>query len=135
MTAFSNIFEIALLNHIFHPDVYFYPMTAMLVALWIGAPTDTGLGGAEVSGGGYGRLVTVPSGWTWAAYGSIANDVPFIFPVATAPWGTVGNPISHFALFNTGGYMLFHGPLTEPMVVEAGLAAMFAKWSLVVALD
>lgn len=140
MAAFSDTFENALLDHIFHPPLgqqvwYTYLRTAMVVALWIGDPTDTGSGGAEVSGGGYGRLTTVPDNWTMAVYGTIANSVSLVFLEATAPWGTVENPVSHFALFNTGGYMLFHGPLTESRVVEVGQVAVFPPPWLAIALD
>lgn len=135
MGALSNIFENALLNHIFHYDVYTYPRTAMVIALWIGSPTDTGEGGVEVSGGGYARLETVPGAWTTATGGVLANSIPFLFPAAITPWGTVGSPISHFALFSTVSVMLFHGALAETKVIEAGQVALFPPTSLLVYLE
>lgn len=131
MTAFSDIFETALLDHIFHYDVYTYPRTAMVVALWIGDPTDTGSGGAEVSAAGYTRLETTPSDWTAAVVGSLANGATLTFPVALADWGEV----THFALFNTYGDMLFHGPLTSPQTITTGQVAVFVPLGLVIALD
>lgn len=131
MGSFSNIFENALLNHIFHYDVYTYPRHPMVIALWIGDPTDTGSGGAEVSGGGYQRKETIPGNWTTATGGVLTNNTSFVFPVATAPWGTV----SHFALFNIVGDMLFHGPLGASKVVETGQVAIFPPASLLVYLE
>lgn len=131
MTAFSDVFEDALLNHIFHPDQYTYPRTNMIVALWIGNPTDTGLGGAEVSGGSYSRVITAPANWAWSVGGSVANLVRVAFLAATSNWGTV----THFALFNTLGDLMFHGPLKTPVAVKTGQITAFPPLKLVVALD
>ena len=130
MSAFSNIFEIALLDHIFHYDVYTFPRTAMVVALWIGSPTDTGSGGAEVSGGDYVRVLTTPSDWSAALLGSIDNSNMISFNEATASWGE----ITHFGLFNTTEDMLFYGLLTAPVTITTGQVAIFPPYQLAVTL-
>lgn len=59
----------------------------LYVALWTTAPDDEGVGGVEVTGGGYTRIAH--SAWTTATSGVKANNTEILFPVATVAWGTV----------------------------------------------
>jgi hypothetical protein len=96
----NTFLSIALLN------TSFVPPAVVWVALFTVTPGPAG-GGTEVVGGGYGRQTvtfSAPSG------GSTSSLADVIFPIATAPWGTV----VAFALFDasSGGNMLYFGNLS-----------------------
>jgi hypothetical protein len=55
------------------------------VALFTGDPT---LGGVELAGGGYARVVVNPGDWAAAVGGAKATVAPVQFPDATADWAS-----------------------------------------------
>lgn len=111
MAALSDALETALLNHLLRNISYTSPVTVYL-ALFTADPTDAGTG-AEVTGGSYARQAitfNAPSGGV--ATNSSQEDY-LNMPGAT---------VTHLGLFDaaTAGVLLFHGPLTESKVVNAG---------------
>jgi hypothetical protein len=103
----------------------FVPPSVIYVALFTVSPTPSG-GGTEVAGGGYGRQ-TVTFGA--ASLGSTVSTSAVVFPVATAPWGT----ITAFALFDasSGGNMLYFGNLSTSRSVLASDQVQFPAGQLV----
>jgi hypothetical protein len=57
------------------------------VALWTTVPDDDGVGGVEVSGGGYARKAH--SSWMAASNAIKKNNGDITFAEATGSWGTV----------------------------------------------
>jgi hypothetical protein len=83
-------------------------------SVWLGlctAQPSASIAGSEVAGGGYARRQMV-----FALASSppnvAANTATVEFPVATAPWGTIG----WFELWDatSGGNRLYWGPLVDP---------------------
>lgn len=112
MAAMSDYLEDALLNHVFRNTALTSP-TNVFLALWIGDPLDTGLGGAEVSGGAYARqqiTFGAPSG------GVIANSAQIDFADATSAWGT----IDYAQIFDlvTLGNALVHAQLVNAKTID-----------------
>lgn len=98
--------------------------TNLYFALFTTTPSDSG-GGTEVTGGSYTRA-TVANNLTnfpAAVGGSKSNAPELLFPVATAPWGTV----VAWAVFDavSGGNMLYWGPVTPNVAVVTGNQAKF----------
>lgn len=111
--AKSAYLEVNILNHVLRATPYAAP-AAVYLAAYTTAPTDAG-GGVEVAGGAYTRqLVTfaAPVG------NQVANDVDVLFPIATAPWGTV----VHFGIFDApaAGNFLYHTAFSAPRNIIAG---------------
>ncbi len=119
MANLSDFLESALLSHVFRTTAYTQP-TAIFVALFTAAPSDTG-GGAEVTGGAYARVSVARADAQWTvpgAAGLIDNVNAITFPTASASWGTV----THIGLFDaaTAGNLLMHGALTTSKTVGSG---------------
>lgn len=97
------------------------PKKALWVALYTGAPSDSG-GGTEVTGGSYGRVRIDPAdaNWTGASgtNGLTDNAVAITFPTPTANWGS----ITHFGIHDhpTAGNLEFHGALAQAKTVNNG---------------
>lgn len=111
--AKSDYLEVNILNHVLRGTPFAAP-PAVYLAAYTTAPTDAG-GGAEVSGGAYTRQTLTfapPSG------NQVANDADILFPIATAPWGTV----VHFGIFDApfAGNLLYHTALSAPRTIVAG---------------
>lgn len=121
MGGLSDALEIKLLDHVLKTTPFTVP-TDIYVALWVGDPLDTGVGGAEVSGGAYARVVC--NTWDAAAARATENTGAITYPEATGAWGTV----THFAIFDaiTGGNFLAHGILSASKVIGSGDNAEFA---------
>ncbi len=98
-----------LLNHTFRGISYTAP-TNVFLALWIGDPTVSGVGGAEVSTSGT-AYVREQMSFGAPAGDTIATDTIINYADATAAWGTIdyaqimdlvalGNPLINAALTN-----------------------------------
>lgn len=147
MSAMSNYLENKIIDWLLRGQA-FTPPSSVHVALFTGAPSDSG-GGTEVStsGTGYGRVSigatlanwagTQASGSTTASSGTggaTSNNSVVTFGTPTANWGQV----THVALFDasTGGNMLFHGALSQPKTINNGdPAPTFPAASLGISLD
>jgi len=112
-------------------NIAYTPSALVYIALFVGSPLDTGLGGAEVAVGSYAR--TVSGAWAAPSGGSTSNSATITFPTATASWGTV----THFAIFDNsvGGNMLYWGQLTVAKTVDLGDIFTFPGGNLAVSLD
>lgn len=147
MPGLTDFAERAYLRQLFRNTVGPQP-TTVYAALWIGDPTDTGTGGAEVSttGTAYARVgistgtinTGAGSGWTDPnASGTIqtSNNAVVTFPTpAGSNWGTV----THIALMDapTGGNMLASAALTTSRAMNVGDSpASFAIGALVAGFD
>jgi hypothetical protein len=145
MAAMSNYLENELVDHLFRQRSFAAP-TAIHVALFTAAPSDTG-GGTEVTGGSYARVALAPLFSNWkgtggevtaadsaGTTGTTSNNATITFAAPTANWGLV----THFALFDasSGGNMFFYGALTQSKNVNNGDAApSFAVDALSIQLD
>lgn len=128
MSAMSDYLENKLIDHIFRGSSFTKP-TALYVALYTAAPSDSG-GGTEVTGGSYARAQLDPSNSNWqntqgnntgdstGTGGHTENSVAITFPTPSANWGTV----THFGVFDasTSGNLLFHGALTTSKTINNG---------------
>ena len=92
-------------------QIAYTPPTGSWVALYTVSPTVSG-GGVEVSVGGYSRQSAV---WSAPVNGQSSSTADIVFPVASAPWGT----IVAFGLLDAGtaGNLLYFAPLNAPQVV------------------
>ena len=125
--SFSNYLENKVLDHVFKGSSY-TPPSVFYLALSAADPTDDGSGIAEPSGNGYARVSI--GGFSAAAARSLSNSAQIQYPAATGAWGS----LTHFAIFDalTGGNMLAHGTLTNPLNVVTGNAPVFQIGELVV---
>jgi hypothetical protein len=116
----NNFLNAALLN------TPFTPPTSVYVALYTVAP-GVGGGGTEVTGGSYARQTVA---FALPVNGQVSNTADILFPVASAPWGTVVS----FALLDasSGGNMLYFGNLSTPRNVLASDQVRFPAGQLVV---
>ena len=114
MAAMSDYLENALLNHVFRNTPLTSPTTVFL-ALWIGDPTDTGVGGAEVTTVGT-AYVRQPITFGAPSGGVIANSGQINYPDATAAYGTVDYAQIMDAV--TLGNALVHGQLTNSKTID-----------------
>lgn len=130
MGGFSTVLEDELLDHVLKTGAYGVPAD-IYVALWVGDPTDTGGGGAEVSGGSYARVIC--NTWDAASARATENTGAVTFPEATGAWGTV----THFAIFDdvAAGNFLAHGTLAASKVIGTGDNAEFAAGDIDVSVD
>lgn len=114
----SDYLEGKVLDHTLRLGSFAMP-PGLFVALFTTATSDDG-SGTEVTGGSYARQnVTFGAG---SVPNERSNTGPVNFP--NMPAVTVVNA----AIFDAAilGNMLFHGPLTSPVVVEAGNTFAFA---------
>jgi len=110
--SFSNEFETRVLNYVFTTSSVTRP-TTWRVALYTGAPSDTG-GGTEVSGGAYARQAV-----TFSVSGNTATNSGAVeYPTATANYGTV----THVGVFDatTGGNLIAYAALSASKAIATG---------------
>ncbi len=101
------------------------PAVTIYVGLFTTNPSGPGDAGIEVSGGSYARQAVtfgVPTNGVSSNSGAVA------FPTATASWGTV-NGVGLFSA-DTGGTLLYYGPLTTPKLIDITDTASFAATAL-----
>jgi hypothetical protein len=133
MSRMSDYLEVQLRNHIFRTNPFTKP-TALHISLHVGDPTDTGTGGAEVTGGSYARVARAPLDANWTAASAVdgitTNAAVVNFITATANWGTV----THFGIWDaaTAGNMLCSGPLGTPQTINTGGTPSFAAGAIVI---
>jgi hypothetical protein len=90
VTDFSDYFEQQIANW-FRGTSVVAALANLHWALYTVAPSDSG-GGTEVTGGSYARLQIASSTGEWSAPGvdgTITNNNDWIWPTATANWGTI----------------------------------------------
>lgn len=128
MPGKSDYLENTLLDLVLGGGSYTSPAN-VYVALFTANPSDAG-GGTEVTGGDYERLELTNDDTNWpdAVDGLKTNGVDFIFPTASANWGTVIG----FGIFDdpTAGNMLFWGGLNDDRTVNTGDVAKFLAGTL-----
>lgn len=118
--------ERKMIDHMFGTP--YTPATNLYFALWIGDPTDSSAGGAEVSGGSYARVVC--NSWdaatTAASKAITANSSAITFPSVPASTPT------HWAIWDdaTAGNLIWHGTINSPVTVVAGDGYEFAAGAL-----
>lgn len=134
MTAMTNYLEDLINQWVYRNTALAARGTGDLkVGLFTAAPSDAG-GGTEVSGGSYARA-TAPATSAWwtvpATPGAVTNAQAIIFPTATASWGT----ITHVAIFDNAGNMLFWGALSASKTVDNTDSFQFATGQLSILTD
>ncbi len=116
MAALSDVSEVLLLNYLMTATSVTRP-TAWYVALYTGAPSDSG-GGTEVSGSGYSRQSV-----TWAtatgAGGTTSNTNAPSFTASGGAFGTVTHIGIHSASSGLGN-LLWHGAMTASKTIADG---------------
>ena len=125
--SFSNSFETTVLTWVFTTGSATRP-TAWHIALYTGAPDDTG-GGTEVSGGGYGRQAV-----TFTISGNTAsNNAAIEWDTATAGYGTV----THVGVFDaaSGGNLIAYAALTTSKTIDTGDVFRLPSGDLDITLD
>ena len=125
--SFSNTFETTVLTWVFTTGSATRP-TAWHIALYTGAPDDTG-GGTEVSGGGYGRQAV-----TFTISGNTAsNNAAIEWDTATSGYGTV----THVGVFDaaTGGNLIAYAALTTSKTIDTGDVFRLPSGDLDITLD
>lgn len=124
----TDFLENLIIDHLFRTRTFAKP-TALYLALFTGAPSDSG-GGTEVSGGSYARVNLAPLDTNWTATqggtsgnssgtsGLTANAVAITYAAPTGNWGTV----THFGIMDasSGGNMLIWDLLTAPRTILNG---------------
>ena len=155
MAAFNDFTENKLIDFIFRAQALGITgasaaagtgPTALFVALFTAAPTDTG-GGTEVTGGSYARVSVTSSLTAWAGTqaaasttastgtsGTTSNNATITYPAPTANWGVV----TSYAVFDaaSAGNMLIYGTLTTSKTVNNGdPAPSFAAAALTFQID
>jgi hypothetical protein len=125
MAALSDYAEALILDWMMTTGSATRP-TAWYVALFTGAPSDSG-GGTEVSGSGYARqAVAFDAAASPAGTTTNSADVSF-----TADGGSFGT-VSHLGIFDalTTGNLLWHGALTTSKAVADGDTLLFAAGNI-----
>ena len=112
----------ALLDHEMGATVWTAPAT-IYIAAFTAAPTSSG-GGTEVTGGSYARVALTNNGTNFPAAASKTKrtGVAITFPSPSADWGSIVGLASFDAA--SGGNMLRYGPLSTPVTVTSGGAAL-----------
>lgn len=131
MSALSNAYENAVLNHLFTNTALTSP-TTVYVGLFTSNPTDAGTG-TEVSGGSYARVAAT---FAPASGGSITTNADVSFTTATADWGT----ISHIGVFASlsgaaSTDMIVHGALDVSKEILSGDTFVITSGNLTITLD
>ena len=125
--SFSNTFETTVLTWVFTTGSATRP-TAWHIALYTGAPSDTG-GGTEVSGGGYGRQAV-----TFTISGNtVSNNAAIEWDTATSGYGTV----THVGVFDaaTSGNLIAYAALTTSKTIDTGDVFRLPSGDLDITLD
>ena len=92
-----------------------YTVGSFNIALFTVMPGRDGLGGTEVSSGGYLRRAAA---FNAAANGQMANSADVLFPKATAPWGDIVGWGAYDAA--TGGNLLQYDTFPDgPIPIQA----------------
>jgi len=115
-TAFSDVTELNIVNHLFRATAWTKP-AGVFLALHVAAPNDT-LPTNEVSGGNYARIAVAQLDASWTITGkSISNAGIIAFNAPNAAWGT----ITHIGIYDalTGGNLLAWDTLTNSKIVGA----------------
>lgn len=136
MAGFSTHIQQELLDHLMTVGSYDGP-SAIYVALFTAAPSDTAGSGTECAGTNYTRIAH--AGWTAADASSpsgVSNTATVSFPTpgSTTAWGT----ITHFALFDaaTGtANMLAWATLTTAKIISENDTVLFDTGDLTITLD
>jgi len=142
MGALSNYLESGILNHIFRGSriTNWTDLYIGLVSAYSPTSLEEGIGGSELSGGGYTRVKFKVDAGNWTApYASgqataIHNTSGIAFPVATADIGNVAGVIIATA-DAPGGDLLFHGPLTNSRNLTKDSQFIFPSGTLKVTFD
>ena len=121
MAALSDYAEKLLLDFLMTTGTATRP-TNWYVALYTGAPSDSG-GGTEVSAGGYARQ-SVSFDAASSPGGTTSNSGEVSFTASGGDYGTV----THKGIFDasTSGNLLWHGALTASKTVADGDTLTFA---------
>jgi len=121
MAALSDYAEKLLLDFLMTTGTATRP-TNWYVALYTGAPSDSG-GGTEVSAGGYARQ-SVSFDAASSPGGTTSNSGEVSFTASGGDYGTV----THMGIFDasTSGNLLWHGALTASKTVADGDTLTFA---------
>ena len=113
----SDYLENKILGYIYTGAAFSAPANVH-IALYTASPTDAG-GGTEVSGGSYARLQKATTTTNFTLSGNlITNAAAFVWPDATAAWGTV----VAVGIFDaaSGGNLLHWGDLTASKTIASG---------------
>ena len=115
MAALSDYAEKLLLDYAMTAGSVTRP-TAWYVALYTGAPSDSG-GGTEVSGSGYARQPVTFAAATSGA-GTTSNTNAQTFTASGGAFGTV----THIGILDasSGGNLLWHGAMTASKTIADG---------------
>lgn len=142
MACFSPDLEAAIINNLLRGQSLDFgggasgPATSTVyVGLFAALPTG-GIGGTEVSGGGYTRIAVASTTGNWVApsNGETSNAIPIKFAVPSADWGDVLGVGIWTA--STGGTLLLHGTASPPRTITNGQAApVFIPGALLLRLD
>ena len=121
MAALSDYAEKLLLDFLMTTGTATRP-TNWYVALYTGAPSDSG-GGTEVSAGGYARQ-SVSFNAASSPGGTTSNSHEVSFTASGGDYGTV----THMGIFDasSSGNLLWHGALTASKTVADGDTLTFA---------
>lgn len=123
MSALSAALETSLLNHLLRATSY-TPLGTVHLGLFTADPGESGIVG-EVSGGSYARVAITNNTTAFPACSATGSPVKtngsaFVFPTASAGWGT----ITHWAVYDSavGGtnVMLARGTLATPRQFATG---------------
>lgn len=145
----SNALETALLQHLFQNLAIagvgnaggLLPSSAagnLYVGLHSSSPGEAGTQSAgETAYAGYARVAVPRSSAGWTVTGNVASNAAALdFPASTD--GGSPPPATHFSIGTaaTGaGMLLFHGPLSPQIPVNAGVTPGFAAGALTVTAD
>lgn len=130
MSAMTDVFENALLKHIFGNSASPYTATASVwVGLFSASPTDTAAG-TEITDANYARLRTV--NWDTPTLGHTQNSSAITFASAAAAYNVVAAGIFDSA---TTGSLLLYGLLTASKALGISDVFEFAASALDVTFD
>lgn len=135
----SNAFETDLLELIFNGTALAdlaendttSPATDLYVSLHTGDPTDAGNQESnEADYTGYARVAVerTSSGWT-VANGAVTNTSAVVFGQCSAG----SNSVTHFGVGTASsgtGYLIYHGALSDPLAISAGITPQFGAGEL-----
>lgn len=122
--SFSNYLEANLLDCI--GGKMWYTPPKLWVGLSLTTPAEDGSNVVEPGTvHGYQRVEILPTVWTYALLGGIANGVPITFPTASGNWGT----ITHFVIWDAY-WMILYGELTPSRQINVGQKPRFNTFQL-----
>lgn len=135
----TDVWEKALLNHLFRNAALGLDATNMYIALFTANPSDSAVG-TEVTGGSYARVAVVRTGAGFdAAAGTLAltsNTAAVTFPTATADWGTItGFGITKSLAGALSTDLIYWGTLTVSKAILNGDIAQFLAGAIDVTAD